>query len=105
MTGFFRDPITAAGAVQFLDPVLHFQRIQMGGTGISVRLNQIEDRISGNLVRFCVDLDAVCCGVLCTLSARVMGLSPFMVRVGAGAEVTASPRLANLRYVKYAKVN
>jgi hypothetical protein len=44
-------------------------------------------------------------GVLCTLSAWVMGNQPFMVRVRAGAEVSASPRLAYLIYAKYVKVN
>jgi hypothetical protein len=33
-------------------------------------------------------------GVLCTLSAWVIGLSPFMAWVRAGAEGRASPRLA-----------
>jgi hypothetical protein len=32
-------------------------------------------------------------GVLCTLSAWIIGFASFMARVRAGAEVTASPRL------------
>ena len=40
------------------------------------------------------EADVFAGGVLCTLSAWVMGLSTLMVRVRAGAEVRASPRLA-----------
>jgi hypothetical protein len=42
-------------------------------------------------------------GVLCTLSAWIIGFASFVVRVRAGAEVDASPRLAFTLYVIMAK--
>ena len=50
-------------------------------------------------------LDAVRRGVLSTRVAWVIWSASFMARVRAGAEVWASPRLANLIYAKYIKVN
>jgi|SRR5450755_891253 hypothetical protein len=44
-------------------------------------------------------------GVLCTLSAWVIGFDSVVVRVRAGAEVTASPRLANVIPQFYGKAN
>jgi hypothetical protein len=45
-------------------------------------------------------LDAFMGGVLCTLSALVIGISPFMAKVRAGAEVATSPRLAFMLDIK-----
>jgi hypothetical protein len=44
-------------------------------------------------------------GVLCTLSAWVIGLSPFMVRVRAGAMLQASIRLVIFVHTYIKKVN
>ena len=43
-------------------------------------------------------------GVLCTLSAWIMGVPAFMVRVRAGAEVKPSPRLAFVLSLIHGKV-
>ena len=58
----------------------------------------------GNIMGWSI-ADASVGGVLSTLSAWIMGFDLPVVRVRAGAEVCASPRLAYLIYVKYAKVN
>jgi hypothetical protein len=50
-------------------------------------------------------LDAVRHGVLCTLSAWVIGVGSLWLGLDAGAEATTSPRLAIVLYKKYEESN
>ena len=57
MARLFPDPTSRTGAAKLLNPILYLQRVQVRGAGASVCLDEVKDRISGNLARFRVDFE------------------------------------------------